>query len=160
MSSNQPKLFISFIATEKFPEINYELKAYIRKGIEKTLAHENFPYNAEVSVTLCDAEYIHALNLEYRGVDRPTDVLSFPIYEDGCFDPDECLAGAVLGDIVISVPRVREQAQELGNSFVKEATFLAVHSTLHLLGYDHERSREEDEQQCEIQKKVINSIKF
>ena len=155
-----PGLYISFIATEKFPEISYELKNALRKGIEKTLEHENFPYSAEVSLTLCDNEYIHSLNLEYRGVDRPTDVLSFPLYEDGKFDPDECLFGAVLGDIVISVPKVREQAAELGNSFIREATFLAIHSTLHLLGYDHERSKEEDEIQCRIQKKVINSLDF
>lgn len=160
MSDQKNKLLISFIATERFPEIDYNLKLALRRGIEKALQHENFPYSAEVSITLCDAEYIHSLNLEYRGVDRPTDVLSFPLYEDGKFDPDECLSRAVLGDIVISVPRVREQAEELGNSFIREATFLAIHSTLHLLGYDHERSKEEDEKQCEIQKRIINSLKF
>ena len=157
---NKSKLYISFIATEKFPEITYQLKSAIRSGIVKTLEHENFPYPAEVSITFCDEEYIQSLNLEYRGVDRPTDVLSFPIYEDGKFDPDECLMGAVLGDIVISIPRVREQAAELGNSFVREAVFLAIHSTLHLLGYDHERSEQDDKIQCDLQKKIINSLKI
>ena len=155
---SRPKLFISFIKTESFPEIDYQLKSAIRKGIEKTLEHENFPYPAEVSVTLCSEEHIHMLNLEYRGIDKPTDVLSFPLYENGNFPPDECLSGAMLGDIVISVPRVREQSAELGNSFVKETVFLAIHSTLHLLGYDHERSPEEDETQCRLQKKIIEAI--
>ena len=100
------------------------------------------------------------MNKTYRKVDRPTDVLSFPLYENGEFDPIECSMGAALGDIVISVPRTREQANELGNSFEREAAFLAIHSTLHLLGYDQERSEEEDKLQCEKQQNIINTIQF
>ena len=148
-------LFINFSATEKYEEIDYDLKLLIREAIEKTLDEENFEYPAEVSVTFCSAEYIHHLNKTYRKVDRPTDVLSFPLYENGEFDPVECSMGAALGDIVISVPRTREQANELGNSFEREAAFLAIHSTLHLLGYDHERSEEEDKLQCEKQQNII-----
>lgn len=153
-------LFINFSATEKYEEIDYDLKLLIREAIEKTLDEENFEYPAEVSVTFCSAEYIHHLNKTYRKVDRPTDVLSFPLYENGEFDPVECSMGAALGDIVISVPRTREQANELGNSFEREAAFLAIHSTLHLLGYDHERSEEEDKLQCEKQQNIINTIQF
>lgn len=155
---NSKGLLINFSATDKFPEIDYALKIAIRRGIEKTLEYENFPYDAEVSVTFCDESYIHSLNLKYRGVDKPTDVLSFPLYEDGNFVPDECLISAALGDIVISVPRVREQAEELEHSFIREAVFLSIHSTLHLLGYDHERSAEEDEIQCRLQKEIINLL--
>ena len=154
------ELFINFTATDRFEEINYELKSKIREGIEKTLDEENFEYPAEVSVTFSSAEYIHSLNKQYRNVDRPTDVLSFPLYEDGDFDPVECSMGAALGDIVISVPRTKEQANELGHGFVREATFLAIHSTLHLLGYDHERSKQEDKLQCEKQQNIINKIEF
>ena len=151
-------LYINFSATEKFEEINYELKLAVREAILATLEREGFEYSAEVSVTFCSADYIHKLNRRFRGVDRPTDVLSFPLYEDGEFDPTECQLGAALGDIVISVPRAKEQAAELGNSFLREVCFLAIHSTLHLLGYDHERSAEEDEVQCRLQKEIIDSI--
>lgn len=156
--SEKRELYIHFSATESFEEINYVLKSVIRAAVTATLEYENFPYPAEVSVTLCSAEHIHNLNKQYRGVDRPTDVLSFPMYEDGCFDPDECMLGAPLGDIVISVPRAKEQAEELGNTFLREVAFLTVHSTLHLLGYDHERSDEDDETQCRIQKEIIETI--
>lgn len=151
-------LYINFSATEKFPEIDYGLKSAVRGAILATLDREGFEYPAEVSVTFCSAEHIHRLNLEFRGVDKATDVLSFPLYEDGNFDPNECQLGAALGDIVISVPRAHEQAQELGNSFVREVAFLTVHSTLHLLGYDHERSADEDELQCRLQREIIESI--
>ena len=154
----QRDLYINFSATDKFPEIDYSLKLAIRSAILATLDREGFKYSAEVSVTFCSAEYIHKLNLEFRGVDKPTDVLSFPLYEDGEFDETECQMGAALGDIVISVPKVREQAEELGHSFVREAAFLAIHSTLHLLGYDHERSAEEDELQCRLQREIIETI--
>ena len=156
--NNKRELIINFSATEVFHEIDYNLKISIRKGISKTLEYENFPYPAEVSVTLCDEEYIHSLNLQYRGVDKPTDVLSFPLYDNGKFPPDECLICATLGDIVISVPRAREQAHQIGHSFLREVVFLAVHSTLHLLGYDHERSDDEDKLQCRIQKEIIKSL--
>ena len=151
-------LYINFSATERFPEIDYVLKLAVRDAIYATLEREGFEYPAEVSVTFCSAEHIHKLNLEFRGVDKPTDVLSFPLYENGEFDPDECQMGAALGDIVISVPRAKAQAEELGNSFIREVAFLAVHSTLHLLGYDHERSAEDDELQCRLQREIIESI--
>ena len=160
MKTNDRSLNIYFSATEHFDEISYELKMTVRRAIEATLDYESFPYDTEVSVTFCSAEHIHVLNKEFRGVDRPTDVLSFPMYDDGVFPPDECLLGAALGDIVISVPRAKEQAAELGNTFLREVAFLTVHSTLHLLGYDHERSSEEDETQCRIQKEVVASLKL
>lgn len=152
------ELYINFSATDKFEEVDYSLKLAVRGAIYATLERENFKYPAEVSVTFCSAEYIHALNKKYRNVDRPTDVLSFPLYENGEFDDMECQLGAPLGDIVISVPRAKEQAAELGNSFVREVAFLAIHSTLHLLGYDHERSEEDDELQCRLQREIIETL--
>ena len=151
-------LRIFFSATKRFDEIGYKLKRTVRNAVSATLVHEEFPYAAEVSVTLTDNEYIHTLNREYRGVDRPTDVLSFPLYENGEFCEEECTPVATLGDIVISLERVREQAEEIGNSFLKELAFLTVHSTLHLLGYDHERSKEDDELQCRLQKEIIETL--
>ena len=152
------ELYINFSATDKFNEINYELKSIIREAVYQTLEHEDFEYPAEVSLTLCSPEYIHALNKKYRNVDKPTDVLSFPLYENGDFDPYECSMGAALGDIVISIARAKEQAKELGHSFLREVAFLTVHSTLHLLGYDHERSKEDDELQCRLQKEIVEKL--
>ena len=152
------ELYINFAKTENFPEIGYEIKRLIRDAITETLEYEDFEYVADVSVTLCSAEYIHALNKKYRNVDRPTDVLSFPLYDNGNFDPVECSMGASLGDIVISIPRAKEQAKELGHSFQREIAFLTVHSTLHLLGYDHERSEQEDEIQCKKQRDIVEKL--
>jgi probable rRNA maturation factor len=154
------KLIIRFSKTRDFDEVNYYFKSVIRKAILKTLEHEKFKFDAELSVTLCDNAYIKKLNKAYRDKDKPTDVLSFPMYENGEFDISECISGAVLGDIVISLERAKEQAKELGNSFLREVAFLTVHSTLHLLGYDHERSKEEDELQCKIQKEIVNSLEI
>ena len=151
-------LKINFSKTRNFPEIDYYLKCVIRRAVEATLKYEKFPYDALVSVTLCDADYIKSLNKKYRGKDKATDVLSFPIYEDGNFDINECISGALLGDVVISIPRAREQAKELGNTFLQELAFLTVHSILHLLGYDHERSAEEDELQCEKQREICKTF--
>ena len=152
-------LKITFSKTGSIDGVNYKLKRAVKRGILATLKHESFPYPAEVSVTFTDNEYIHELNKRYRGVDRHTDVLSFPMYEGGEFDECECINGAVLGDIVISVERAREQAEEIGNSFIDEVGFLAIHSTLHLLGYDHEISEREDKRQCEAQKEIVKTLK-
>ena len=93
--------------------------------------------NGEVSVTLTDNEYIHKLNKEYRGIDRPTDVLSFALNESEEPEVDDGPDINVLGDLVISVERAREQAADYGHSVRREVAFLTVHGMLHLLGYDH-----------------------
>ena len=113
------------------------------------LTHENFPYEAEVNLTMTNNAGIHELNREYRQIDRPTDVLSFPMlsYEqagdfsflteesEDDFNPDS--GEVMLGDIVISVDKVLEQAESYGHSPRREFAFLIVHSMLHLFGYDH-----------------------
>ena len=153
-------LYITFTASKYFDESSYYLKRVVREAVKATLDYEDFPYDAEVSVTFCDNAYIKELNSKFRGVDKHTDVLSFPMYEDGNFEIEECISGAVLGDIVISLERAKEQAAELGNSFLREVAFLTVHSTLHLLGYDHERSEEEDREQCRLQKEIISCMEI
>lgn len=154
------KLTVRFSATRKFADADYRMKLAIRHAIAATLRHEKFPYDAEVSVTLCDNAYIRCLNKKFRAKDTHTDVLSFPIYENGELDAAECIGGALLGDVVISLERAREQAKEIGHSTLEEIAFLAVHSTLHLLGYDHERSSEDDELQCRVQKEIMKTVKF
>jgi len=157
---NKRSLIIRFSATDRFDEVDYYLKSVIRRAVLATLENQKFPYDAEISVTLCDNAHIRALNKKYRNKDNHTDVLSFPIYDNGEFDVGECIGGAVLGDIVISLERAKEQAKELGHGFLREVAFLTVHSTLHLLGYDHERSEEEDELQCRIQREITENIEI
>ena len=130
---------------EQMP-ITYKLKMLIREAIETTLDFEDYRNPCEVSLTFTDNEGIHKLNKQYRDVDRPTDVLSFPLFDfEGESDEppvDELMN--MLGDIVISLEKAKEQADEYGHSFEREVAFLTAHSMLHLLGYDHERSEEED----------------
>ena len=101
------------------------------------LDEENFDGNAEVSVTFVDNDKIHELNLKHRNIDRETDVLSFPLGENGVYDVDLDTGAKLLGDIVISIPKAMEQAEEYNHSLQREIGFLTVHSMLHLLGYDH-----------------------
>lgn len=155
-------LFISFSATDRFSECDYSLKYAVRRAIEATLEYEDFPYGAELSVIFCDNEYIKKLNASFRDKDSATDVLSFPMYdfegEDELpLNPDGSLT---LGDIVISVERAAEQAKEIGNSTTREIAFLAIHSTLHLLGYDHERSKDDEEAQCLAQREIIETLQI
>ena len=156
------KLFISFCATDNFKECDYELKMIVRRAILATLKYEDIIFGAEVSVTFCDNEYIKKLNSEYRNKDSATDVLSFPMYDfDDELDAPQNPDGSIsLGDIVISLERAAEQARELGNSFEREVAFLVIHSTLHLLGYDHERSKDDEEAQCLAQREIIESLSF
>ena len=153
-------LFVKFTRTRGELDTDVYLKQIIRHAILATLEYERFPFDASVSVTLCDNAYIKELNNKFRGVDKHTDVLSFPLYEDGDFDYSECISEAMLGDIVISLERAEEQAKELGHGFLREVAFLTIHSTLHLLGYDHERSKDEEEKQCEAQREIIKSLEI
>jgi len=152
-------LFINFSSTVKDEALDYYFKHILRRAVCATLVHEGFDLPSEVSITLCDNEYIRCLNKEYRGKDTPTDVLSFPMFDLSAGDeplPEE--ERVPLGDIVISLERAREQARELGNTFLEEVAFLTVHSMLHLLGYDHERSKEEDEAQCAAQREIVKTL--
>ena len=155
------KLFISFSATKQFDECDYYFKLVVRRAVKATLEYLNIENDAEVSVTFCDNAYIKELNKEHRDKDSATDVLSFPMYDFASDDEeipeDEPL---LLGDIVISIERAKEQAKEIGNTFLEEIAFLVIHSMLHLLGYDHERSPEDDEAQCQAQREIIKTVEI
>jgi len=130
-------------------ELDFDYEEVIKSVINKTLETENCPYETEVNVLLTGNGEIHTANKEFRGIDRPTDVLSFPMvdYEFpsdfSCVDknPESYLNPEtdelLLGDIMISVDKVYEQADEYGHSRKREFAFLIAHSMLHLLGYDH-----------------------
>lgn len=149
-AKGQPRLRIYFESNTDIAS-PYSLRMLVRRAIERTLEYEGVKNPCELSVTFTDNEGIHALNKEYRGIDRPTDVLSFPQinYEDG-----EKAEGA-LGDIVLSLERAEEQAREFGHSFERECAFLCVHSVLHLLGYDHELSDEDDADMRKRQSEIM-----
>ena len=126
--------------------------ARIRRTIRTALAAEGMALPCEIDVLLTGDEGIHQINLDMRNVDRPTDVLSFPLGENGVYDVDENNGCKMLGDIVISMERAQEQATLYGHPLQREVAFLTVHSMLHLLGYDHEnggleamRMREKEE---------------
>lgn len=121
------------------------LGAMLSRAIEEAIRLSDGPEEAEVSLMLVDDQRIHTLNLEYRGVDRPTDVLSFALQEELDDEPDSEFEDDMLGDIIISAERAREQAKEYGHSLEREIVYLAVHGTLHLLGYDHEEEQDKQE---------------
>ena len=121
-----------------------DARRMILRAINAALRAEGVGVDCEISVLLTDNEGIHELNREYRNVDRPTDVLSFPANEltPGEFDAEMCdidpeTGRAFLGDMAISLEKCAAQAEEYGHSFERELMYLTVHSTLHLLGYDH-----------------------
>ena len=144
--SRKMKLKIYFEDEQEAMPVTYKLKLLVREAVEATLDYEQFGNVCEVSVTFTDDEKIHALNKKFRGVDKPTDVLSFPLfdYEGTSEEPpvDEMLG--MLGDIVLSLEQADVQAKEYGHSFAREVAFLTVHSMLHLLGYDHETGEEDE----------------
>lgn len=143
--------------------ITPEMEDTIKNVCIAVLCEEECDFDAEISVTLTDNEAIRKINNEQRGIDKATDVLSFPMLE---FDADgntnaeyEMDGGCVmLGDIVISMERAREQSEEYGHSIIREIAFLTAHSMLHLLGYDHVDDKEGEEVMCEKQEKVLNSL--
>lgn len=150
-------------------DFGFDLLAVAETVADAAVEEEKCPYEAEVSLTLVGEDEIRKLNRETRGIDRATDVLSFPMTayampgnfkeaETGgwdSFDPDT--GRLMLGDIVISVPRVFSQAKEYGHSVKREYAFLIAHSLLHLMGYDHMTAAEEKVMFAK-QKKILEDI--
>lgn len=123
---------------QKTVKIPSGLRILIRRACHAVLEYEHFDGTAEISVIFVDNEQIAKLNGQYRDKPQPTDVLSFPMGENGVYDTNPETGNAVLGDIVISMERAMEQAELYGHSLQREVAFLTVHSMFHLLGYDHE----------------------
>ncbi len=112
-------------------------KLLIRKACNATLNFEEFDFPAEIDVTLVNDETIKEMNNNFRNIDSETDVLSFPLGENGEYDTNPETGSKMLGDVVISVDRAFAQAELYGHGIEREIAFLTVHSVLHLLGYDH-----------------------
>lgn len=134
------------------------IRLLIRKCCHAVLESEGFTHDAEVSVSLINNEEIRRLNSEYRGMDRSTDVLSFPLGENGEYDSDPETGAYLLGDIVISLETALKQSQIYGHSLEREVGFLTVHSMLHLLGYDHEESSLAERMMREKEEAILSNL--
>lgn len=138
---------------QKAVKIPTGVRMLVRRCCNAVLQLEQFPQPAEISVVFIDNQQIQELNREYRGKDMPTDVLSFPMGENGEYEINHDTDAVILGDVAISMEKAVEQAEKYDHSLEREIGFLTAHSVLHLLGYDHEnggiervRMREKEEQ--------------
>lgn len=159
----------SYVENETQKEFSFSYQEILDKVAARVLETENCPYEACINLLLTDNEGIRAYNREYRNIDKETDVLSFPNIEyetagdfsaaeeseAGCFDYDN--GELMLGDIIISVDKVEEQAEEYGHSTLREFAFLVAHSMFHLCGYDH-MTKEEAAVMEDKQETVLNSL--
>lgn len=152
-------------------EFDFPMEEQLEQLITFVSDYVKCPYESEVSVTMVTKEEIHQINQETRQVDRPTDVLSFPMMEydkPGDFDGDSFLTSIsvnpeteelILGDIVLCADVICEQAEEYGHSRLREFSFLVVHSMLHLFGYDHMEEDERLEMEAR-QKEIMDALKI
>ena len=144
--------------SQKAVKVPSGLRILIRRACNAVLEYEHFDRPAEISVTFVDNAAIAELNNQYRNKPMPTDVLSFPLGENGVYDVDENNGCKMLGDIVISMERAQEQANLYGHPLQREVAFLTVHSMLHLLGYDHETSPLEERKMREKEEEVLGEL--
>ena len=157
------------IEDESNQKLNFDWESTAREVINQCLDYEGCPYEAEIDLLLTTDEEIHHMNLEYRGIDRPTDVLSFPLvdydepgdfsiaeeHEMEYFNPET--GELMLGDIIISVDTLLEQAEKYGHSEKRELSFLIAHSMFHLMGYDHMSPEEAHIMECK-QEAVLDAL--
>lgn len=149
------------IEYEATKQLEFDYESLVKKVMEACMDYEECPYEAEINLLFTNDEEIQQINQEYREIDKPTDVLSFPLIEYetpgdfskleedvfDCFHPET--GELLLGDIVISVDRAKQQAAEYGHTLEREIAFLTAHSMFHLFGYDHM----EDEERILMEKK-------
>ena len=131
------KIKVMIANDQKEVKIPTGVRMLVRRCCHAVLVQENFEGSAEISVTFVDDARIQELNKQHRNIDKATDVLSFPLGENGVYDINHETGAKMLGDIVISMERAVAQAEEYGHPLQREVAFLTVHSMLHLLGYDH-----------------------
>lgn len=148
-----------YFMNESGEDVTYKQKMLLREAVKATLDYEGFQNDVQISVTFVDDEGIRAINNSYRNIDKATDVLSFPLTDfEGGEEPPTDEPEIALGDIVISLERARAQAEEFGHSFDREIAFLTVHSMLHLLGYDHVDSEEDDREMRARQSEILEKM--
>ena len=142
MAMINDKVRVTITDRQKRVKIPSGLRMLIRRACIAVLREEKFRGDAEVSVTFVDNDQIRRLNAKFRDKDAETDVLSFPLGENGEYDINPATGAKLLGDVVLSMEKAVAQAEEYEHSFEREVCYLTVHSMLHLLGYDHMNSEE------------------
>ena len=152
------KIKVNIENQQKTIKVPTGVRLLIRRCCHAVLELEGFEGSAEVDVSLVDNARIHEINREQRNIDAPTDVLSFPLGENGVYDQNPATGAYMLGDIVISVEKALAQAEEFGHTFQREVGYLTVHSMLHLLGYDHVQGGLEAVRMREKEEAVMLSI--
>ena len=157
-ASEMKKLKVMISNRQKQVKIPTGIRLLLRRCCHAVLEFEKFEADAEVSISFIDNKEIQILNREFRGKDIDTDVLSFPLGENGVYDKNEDTGAYQLGDIVISVEKAVTQADLYGHSFQREVGFLTVHSMLHLLGYDHENGGLEAAQMREKEEMILSKL--
>ncbi|MDD6022413.1 MAG: rRNA maturation RNase YbeY [Acutalibacteraceae bacterium] len=146
--------------SSKIVKIPTGIRMLVRRCCHAVLVNEKFEGSAEISVRFVNDEEIQRLNKEYRNIDKSTDVLSFPLGENGVYDINNDTGAKMLGDIVISIDHAVAQAEMYGHSLEREIGFLTVHSMLHLLGYDHEAGGLEAVRMREKEETVLTQLGF
>lgn len=152
------KLKVVISNNQKDVKIPTGVRLLVRRCCHAVLELENFEGSAEVSVSFVDNDEIRQINKQYREKDSVTDVLSFPMGENGAYDVNHETGAKILGDIVISVPKAVEQANTFGHSLEREIGYLTAHSMLHLLGYDHEEGGLERVKMREKEERVMREL--
>ena len=145
MAMTNDKVRVTITDRQKRVKIPSGLRMLIRRACIAVLREEKFRGDAEVSVTFVDNDQIRRLNAKFRDKDAETDVLSFPLGENGEYDINPATGAKLLGDVVLSMEKAVAQAEEYEHSFEREVCYLTVHSMLHLLGYDHMEPEEKAE---------------
>ena len=152
------KIKVIIANDQKEVKIPTGVRMLVRRCCHAVLVQENFEGSAEISVTFVDDARIQELNKQHRNIDKATDVLSFPLGENGVYDINPETGAKMLGDIVISMERAVAQAEEYGHPLQREVAFLTVHSMLHLLGYDHVNGGLEAVHMCEKEEAVLTQL--
>jgi probable rRNA maturation factor len=152
------KVKVSISNNQTQVKIPVGIRLLVRRCCHAVTEYEGFNDDFEVSVSFVDDETIHRLNLEHRSIDRSTDVLSFPLGENGKYDINHETGAYLLGDIVIRLETACRQAEVYDHSLEREVGFLTVHSMLHLLGYDHEKSSLEERIMREKEEAILGNL--
>ena len=149
------KIKVTIVDGQQEVKVPTGIRMLLRRACTAVLVHERFEKSAEVDVRFVDNAEMQRLNRQHRNIDEVTDVLSFPLGENGSFDLNPGSGALLLGDIVISLPRAVEQARLYGHTLQRELAYLTVHSMLHLLGYDHEGGGLESVRMREKEERVL-----
>jgi probable rRNA maturation factor len=152
------KIKVNIENKQKAVKIPTGMRLLMRRCCHAVLQMEQFQGNAEVDISIVDNDQIRVINNEQRRIDAVTDVLSFPLGENGVYDKNPGTGAFMLGDIVISVQRASEQAQQFGHSLEREVGYLTAHSMLHLLGYDHVQGGMDAVHMREKEETVMNEL--